>query len=89
MSISSARAITGSGSSLTFNNTATNLSVDTVGAVSGITTSDGAVTLSTTTSGNLTLNQGIAAGTGVVTLTSAGTITQGACRLAVAVMQSW
>ena len=53
-----AAAITGSGSSLTFNNTATNLAVGTVGAVSGIATSNGAVTLSTTTSGNLTLQSG-------------------------------
>ncbi len=54
-----AAQITGAGSSLTFNDTATNLSVTTVGAVNGITTNAGNVTLSTTTSGNITLSQSI------------------------------
>ncbi len=71
-----AAQITGPGSSLTFNDTATNLAIDTVGGVAGITTNGGAVTLSTTTSGNITLNQPIAAGAAGVMLNSAGTISE-------------
>ena len=75
-----AAQVTGLGLSLTFNNTATNLAVDTVTLVNGITTNGGAVTLSTTTSGNITLNQPIVASGATaiptVTLTSAGSISE-------------
>jgi filamentous hemagglutinin family protein len=47
-----------------------------VAGLSGVTTVNGAITLQTTTSGNLVLNQSVNAGTGLVTLTSVGTITE-------------
>ncbi len=82
--------LTGIGSSLTFNNTGNPLTVATVNngvdSYSGIGTNGGAVTLTTTTSGNLTLNQpidttnpgGTVAAPATVRLAVAGTITQNA-----------
>ena len=71
-----AASLTGSGKGLSFNNTATTVKVDTSGGVTGIVTNNGSVSLQTTTSGNININQNISAGTGAITLTSAGTIWQ-------------
>ncbi len=60
-----AARISGAGSSLTFNDTANSLAVDTVTGVAGIQTNGGAVTLSTTASGDITLNQAIMASGGI------------------------
>ena len=67
-----AAIIIGPGASLTFNDTAHNLTVGAVSEVPGITTNNGGVTLTTTTSGNLTLAQDIIAGSGAIALAATG-----------------
>ncbi len=71
-----AAAISGSGKGFALNNTATGLTVDTAAGMTGISTNNGAVSLTTTTSGSQTINQNISVGTGAVTLVSAATIGQ-------------
>ncbi|HUN40417.1 MAG TPA: filamentous hemagglutinin N-terminal domain-containing protein [Acetobacteraceae bacterium] len=71
-----AAQVTGSGSGFAFNNTGTPLTVGTVGAVAGIATNGGAIALSTTTSGDLTLAGDLTATGQPVSLISAGTISQ-------------
>ncbi len=77
-----AASVTGTGNSFLFRNDSLDLTIGTVGALSGITTNGGAVTLSTTTSGNIVLNQPIVASGATpiptVTLSSAGAISQAA-----------
>jgi hypothetical protein len=73
-----AASITGSGSTLAFNNTANHLTIGTVGAVSGATTNNGAVTLTTTTSGGITLADPVNAGTAVATIAASGDLAIGA-----------
>ena len=69
--------ITGAGASLSFNDTAPTSRSAAVGGVNGIATNAGDVTLTTTSSGNLTLNRKIDAGAGNnVTLNAAGSVTQ-------------
>jgi hypothetical protein len=65
-----------SGGSVTFNNTSANLTVGTVNGTSGIATSNQNLTLTTTTSGSIAVNQAVSTGTGTVNLSSAGAITQ-------------
>ena len=85
-----AASITGTDASLLFNNTGNPLTVGSVRGVTGITTSNGNVTLSVVGSGGLTVSQAINAGTGSVTgasvgdlaLGSSGTVTGGAITLA-------
>ena len=48
----------------------------TIGGLVGVSTNNGNILLETTTSGNLVLNQAVSAGTGSVTLNSAGIITE-------------
>jgi filamentous hemagglutinin family protein len=73
-----AASITGSGSTLAFNDTANNLTIGTVGAVSGVTTNNGAVTLTTTTSGGITLAEPVNAGTAAATIAASGDLAIGA-----------
>jgi hypothetical protein len=73
-----AASVTGAGNAFTFRNDSLDLTIGTVGGVSGITTNGGAITLQTTTSGNLILSQPVSTGSSsvsTVTLNSAGTIT--------------
>jgi hypothetical protein len=72
-----AASVTGAGNSFLFRNDSLDLAIGTVGAVVGITTNGGAITLETTNSGNLALSQAVSTGSSAVstvTLTSAGTI---------------
>jgi filamentous hemagglutinin family protein len=71
-----AASVTGAGQGFSFNNTSKALPIDNVGAVTGITTNGGNVLLSTTSSGNIALNQPVNVTTGTVTLNSAGNVTQ-------------
>ncbi len=80
-----AALMVGLATSFTFNNTAHDLAVDNVSGQPGITTLGGDVTLSTTSSGNITLRQpidttfsGVVPQIATVTLNSAGTIGQNA-----------
>jgi outer membrane protein OmpA-like peptidoglycan-associated protein len=73
-----AARITGAGATLTFNDTANNLTIGTVGGVSGVQTNNGDITLRTTTSGNIALNRSVNAGTGTVTVAALGNLAIGA-----------
>src|SRR5262249_52069357 len=74
-----AAAVTGAGSSVLFNDTANPLTIGVVSSVLGIRTNNGNVTLSTTTSGDITITQAInLGGSSTVTLNSAGAITENA-----------
>ena len=68
--------ISGAGNGFAFRNDSTSFTVGTVGAVIGGTTSSGAIGLSTTTGGNITIGEPIAAGSAAVTLTSAGSVSE-------------
>src|SRR5262249_28958631 len=69
-----AARVTGAGATLIFNDTANDLTVGTVGSVSGVTTNNGDVTLRTSTSGDLTLAEGVDAGTATVTIAATGNL---------------
>ena len=69
-----AAQVTGSGNAFDFNNTATALTVDTVGGLSGVTTNGGNIVLQTTTSGNITLNQPLNANNGTASTSGAGAV---------------
>ena len=73
-----AARISGAGASLSFNDTANNLTIGTVAGISGVTTGNGDITLRTTTSGTVTLARAIAAGTAAVTVAASGDLTIGA-----------
>jgi hypothetical protein len=70
--------ITGAGASLKFNDTANDLTIGTVGGVSGVTTNNAAVTLRTTTSGDIILAQAVDAGAGTVKVAASGDLRIGA-----------
>jgi hypothetical protein len=69
-----AASITGAGNGLVFNNTANPLTVGAVSGISGITTNNGNVALTVTTSGGLTIVNAIGAGSGAVTAASVGNL---------------
>jgi len=71
-----AARITGVGSTLTFNDTATNLTV--INQLSGVTTNNGDIVLQTTTSGVISIDGNINAGTGTVTAAASGDLGIGA-----------
>jgi len=68
--------VTGAGNSFAFRNDNLALTIGTVGATTGVTTSNADITMATTTNGSLSLTQAIAAGTGTVRLSSAGAVSQ-------------
>src|SRR5262249_54324495 len=66
-----AAVVTGAGQGFTFTD-ANDLTIGTVDGVSGITTSDGAIAVSTT-GGDLTVNDNVSAGAATIDLTAGGT----------------
>ena len=66
-----AASVTDSGNGISFRDASTPLGVGTVGGIVGITTSDGRVALSTTTSGNVTVNSAIASTGGEIDIAAA------------------
>ncbi|MEI7714082.1 MAG: hypothetical protein WCI94_21790, partial [Rhodospirillales bacterium] len=71
-----AASVTAGGKSFALNNTATGLTVDTVTGIVGLTTNNGSIAVTTTTSGDLMIVQNVNAGTGTIGLVSAGAISQ-------------
>jgi outer membrane protein OmpA-like peptidoglycan-associated protein len=73
-----AAQLTGPGAGLTFNDTATGLTIGTVGGVSGVTTDNGAIVLQTSMSGAIALDRPVDAGTAGVTVAASGNLAIGA-----------
>ena len=66
-----AASVTGSGNGIIFRDASTPLSVGTVGSVAGISTSDGRIAMSTTTSGNVTVKSAITSTGGEIDIATA------------------
>jgi len=71
-----AGSVSGTGNSFTFANTSSDLTIGSVAGTNGLIANNGAIVLSTNTSGNLILAANVNAGSGSVGLTSAQTIAQ-------------